>query len=448
MTPIPYQQNETSLVALLPDGSVRFLHPSAKPVVDRVNNEAADWHILQDYVLENPVVNLNQFHLSAPAIAFVEITNLCNLTCTHCYAWSGKKRDHEMSTSQLLGVIDQLSEIGVLQVFLTGGEVFTHPDAIEIIRHARSKPFTTQIFTNGLLLDEEKLKSIPAGQSFFISFDTANPKRTVRGRMDYEKLSSCFELMDRYGHVVRTAISVHNQNLEDVDEIFDWCAENGFPRPQWLETHPIGRALLNPDIILPPEKVEKAIAIYRRCMDRFHVSPDYDNSHGTGKWITSNPKSEDDEQDSVAPAEQIRSVQTIKFCQSLERATGQEKCGRSVAYISSNGSVFPCSNCMSNSCYLAGNVKEQDFKTIWETGFAEFRKITFESHEVCNSCEVHKQDIWCQFRCPPLAKNVSKSEDGCGATEYLRIFMLEANKYWQERKQQGFRLSLIARDKA
>ncbi|MFD0706078.1 radical SAM protein [Photorhabdus akhurstii] len=69
------------------------------------------------------------------------------MRCQHCYAWSGKKRDNELSTERIKALIDEFEALGVLQVFLTGGELFAHKDAIEIIQHARQKPFSTQIFS-------------------------------------------------------------------------------------------------------------------------------------------------------------------------------------------------------------------------------------------------------------------------------------------------------------
>ncbi len=420
---IPYQINDPYIVALLPAGNVEFLHPSAKVLIDRHNSSTYPEEIdFTPYIQRTPFVELDQFHLSAPAIAFIEITNMCNLNCQHCYADSGKKRSNELSTEQILKLIDDFAEMGVLQLFLTGGEVFTHPDAIKIINHARTKPFSTQIFTNGLLINEKNLSRIPQGQSFFVSFDTAVPERTVRGRMDFPKLKKAFDLVHKYGHVLRTAVSVHNQNIDDIEEIFEWTKINGFSRPQWLETHPIGRALFNPHIIIKKEKVDKVFDIYQRCMDRYHSKPNGDPAPNDSK---------------------IRSLRTIKFCQQLENATNQEKCGRSVVYVNSQGVVYPCSNCMSNKSYAAGNIAQKTFGQIWEEGFKEFRKITFNDFEKCNNCSVFQEGIWCQFRCPPLSVNITGNELECGATEYLQLFMLKSNEYWKRKKLEGYKLSIV-----
>lgn len=430
---LAYQRNPGGFVALLPDGRVEFLHPAIEPLLaaaDRGELVLADLDF-DEYILTDPLVRLERFHLSAPAIAFIETTNLCNLRCTHCYAWSGKKRPDEMPTAMIRRLIDEFDEMGVLQVFLTGGELFAHPDAIELICHAMTKRFSTQIFTNGLLITEEKVARLPPGTSFFISFDTASPTRTVRGKMDYPTLRRCFEWFEKYGHAYRTAVSVHHHNIEDVEEIFEWCAQHGFPRPQWLETHPIGRALLHPDMILKPGEVDRVFEIYRRCMDRYSAEPEPEL-----------PAAPRPGADAPALAERIRGIDTIKFCQRLERATGQEKCGRSIAYVNSAGDVFPCSNCMSNEMYRSGNLREQSFRAIWEAGFDAFRDITFADFPACRTCPVESSGTWCQFRCPPLAKNVSGDERGCGATDYLREFMQRSGAYWSERRRRGVQLTM------
>ena len=189
MVMIPYQVNDGGIVGLLPTGKVHFFEEAAKAEFDRFNKgERIDLTALNRYIIPDPLVDLNKFHLSAPAIAFIETTNLCNLRCKHCYANSAYKRPNEMSTELIKETIDQLADAGILQLFLSGGEIFAHRDAVEIINYARTKPFYTQVFTNGLLITEEKLAALAPNTSFFISFDTADPERTIRGGMDFPKL--------------------------------------------------------------------------------------------------------------------------------------------------------------------------------------------------------------------------------------------------------------------
>jgi radical SAM protein with 4Fe4S-binding SPASM domain len=426
---IQYQVNGDALLAALPGGGIEFLDMGARPLIEAYNRggtAAPDPRAIEAHVITDPVVDLEGFHLAAPVIAFVEVTNLCNLRCKHCYASSGYRRPNELTTPEILGLLDELADMGTLQVFLTGGELFAHRDAVEIVKHARSKPFHTQIFTNGLLLTDEKLAALPPGTSFNISFDTADPERTVRGRMDYPRLRWCFEAMKRHGHVFRTAVSVHRDNLPDVLETFEWCARHGYPRPQWQEIEPLGRALKHPEMFLRADQVEEALQVYRDSM-LFYTAPEADGTPVSGDGVMA----------------EMHAVDTVKFAVRLENATGQEKCARSFAYVRSNGDVFPCSNCMSADMFAGGNIREAGFGDVWRHGFDEFREISFDDFHVCDTCPVKKAGIWCQFRCPPVAHNISGNLHGCGASDYTKQFMLATTDFWRRRREEGLKLTLM-----
>ncbi len=430
---IQYQENGDVLLAMFPPGRVEFLDARIKPVIDaanagRIRAEALDWG---QFVVNDPVFDLDGFHLRAPAIVFVEVTNGCNLRCKHCYVSSGPTRPNEMTTREVFGLLDDLADMGVLQIFLTGGEPFTRPDVVELITHARSKAFFTQVFTNGLLITEDHLRRIPAPTSFNISFDTADPVRTVRGGLDYPKLREVFALMHKHGHVLRTSLSVHRNNIEDTKQIFEWCAQHGYPRPQWAETHLLGRARSHTDILMLPNQVEQNVEVYRECMDLYFEAPE-------------EPKKADGPQamQERRPKPAIYTVDTVKFTVRLEQATRQEKCARSVAYVNASGDVFPCTNCQSGRMYRAGNIRETPLRDIWEHGFDEFRKITFSDYKDCATCPVNAAGIPCQFRCPPLSRNMTGDELGCAASDYMKAFMLRTHEYWKQREAEGLRFSM------
>jgi hypothetical protein len=73
-------------------------------LINALNEGRIDWREIDfdDFVLTDLYVELEKFHLAAPAIAFVEVTNRCNLHCKHCYAFSGKPRDAELPSGDFL----------------------------------------------------------------------------------------------------------------------------------------------------------------------------------------------------------------------------------------------------------------------------------------------------------------------------------------------------------
>jgi len=96
---------------------------------------------------------------------FIELTYDCNLRCPHCYLGtdinSTKMAFNFLSAKTLL---DDLHELGVVELAFTGGECFLNPDTLEIIEYACSLGFLVGILTNGTLLDEKiisKLVDLP-----------------------------------------------------------------------------------------------------------------------------------------------------------------------------------------------------------------------------------------------------------------------------------------------
>jgi radical SAM protein with 4Fe4S-binding SPASM domain len=88
-----------------------------------------------------------------PLRAMIEISDRCNEVCVHCYQEQGKKG--EMTTDQIKSVMDELAQMGVLVLTISGGEATLRPDFLELLRHARARSFAIRLFTNGLTMTRE-----------------------------------------------------------------------------------------------------------------------------------------------------------------------------------------------------------------------------------------------------------------------------------------------------
>ena len=77
-----------------------------------------------------------------------ELTYGCNLRCVHCYNPTHRALPHELTTSEVRGLLDQLAEFGVFSVTFTGGEPSVRPDIADILRHARRNGLIVQLMTN------------------------------------------------------------------------------------------------------------------------------------------------------------------------------------------------------------------------------------------------------------------------------------------------------------
>ena len=93
-----------------------------------------------------------RFGRERPLSAMFEIADRCNEACIHCYQVHGQKG--ELSTAEVFAALDQLAEMGILFLTLSGGEATLRPDFLEIVAYARKKKFVVKLYSNGLRIDD------------------------------------------------------------------------------------------------------------------------------------------------------------------------------------------------------------------------------------------------------------------------------------------------------
>lgn len=101
--------------------------------------------------------------IQSPTVVNLELTELCNVKCKHCYnPW----RDESMGVFSLnlvkmKKIINHLSEIGVFHVILSGGEPMSNYDIlIEAMKILNEKKITFSCNTNLILADDKKMKEL------------------------------------------------------------------------------------------------------------------------------------------------------------------------------------------------------------------------------------------------------------------------------------------------
>ncbi|MGW2860808.1 radical SAM protein [Streptomyces sp. NPDC001205] len=81
--------------------------------------------------------------------AWLEVTGLCNEFCDHCYADSSPKGTHgTMTVQDWVGVLDQLADMGTLDVQFIGGEPTLYPSLSKLIQHAHGRGLGIEVFSN------------------------------------------------------------------------------------------------------------------------------------------------------------------------------------------------------------------------------------------------------------------------------------------------------------
>jgi radical SAM protein with 4Fe4S-binding SPASM domain len=104
-------------------------------------------------IMNGAVTNL----FRAPTHVDFNVTNACNLACSHCHSASGTSLANELSTSEVISIVKDLHDLGVLSVAFAGGEPFLRRDMPTILAYASSLPgWSVSVISNGLYLSDKR----------------------------------------------------------------------------------------------------------------------------------------------------------------------------------------------------------------------------------------------------------------------------------------------------
>jgi len=189
-----------------------------------------------------------------PSLRYLElqITDACNLRCKHCYLVEGDS--HELSLGQINRVLKEFEEMQGLRVLITGGEPLLHNKFSEINEMLPDFFVLKVLFTNGLLLTREALKSLKVDE-IQVSIDGLESAHDrLRGAGTFARAHEAVKHALDAGFAVSVSTMVHRANLADFDAmerlfkdlgIKDWTVDNPCPT---------GRLLENKEFYVSPEE--------------------------------------------------------------------------------------------------------------------------------------------------------------------------------------------------
>jgi len=137
---------------------------------------------------------------------FLEPTVLCNLSCFKavCNRESGiiKTRERNMLPfDEFKSVMDEVGENLIRLDFFNYGDSFVHPQAVEMIEYIKQKYPAVYLYTttNGLMLDDEKIKRIVKSglDEFTFSVDGPDQETYVRYRQQ-GNFKKVLQIMSRF----------------------------------------------------------------------------------------------------------------------------------------------------------------------------------------------------------------------------------------------------------
>jgi AdoMet-dependent heme synthase len=310
-------------------------------------------------------ITAKALRLNVPLAVQLDITYRCNERCVHCYL---DHHDHgEMTTAEILRLIEEMADAGVLTLTLSGGEIFLRKDLFEIVEHARRLTFCVKLKTNALLIGAREAA----------------------------------RLRDLAVQEIQVSIYSHRPEVHDSITLVPGSLKRSLSAIRFLKAQDL--------------KVVMANVLMRQNMSDYAAVKDLAEEIGVGFTLDPTITPMMDGNRSIlslgADADTLRDVfrdsvvvgDVDEFC-AIPSDTGEVNldsrpcsAGHTTCYVSPYGDVFPCVQFP----LPTGNVRRERFVDIWRhsSEMNEVRSIRLKDLPTCSSCS----HAGACTRCPGLA---------------------------------------------
>lgn len=302
------------------------------------------------------------------ADVYLFVTNDCNLRCSHCYVSSGEYvPPREMTTDEILRLVDQARELGASRFLITGGEPFMVRDIWDIIAHITAEQDLV-VLTNGMFFHDRNLarlkESIGRGRvSFQISLDGPNAElhNAIRGKGAFERTIEAIPRVIAAGYEVAISTAVSQHTAAHMSEMTRLVGRLGARAHHILFMQEWGRAIDNkPELMIPPAQ---AAEILRQCVAvgaKIGVTIDNDAS--------------------------LR----VRIKGKRGRKTDLCSCGWDTLAVFSDGEVYPCVWLAGAPGLECGSVLTQPLADIWRGSAVldRVRHVSVQNREACSDCHL------------------------------------------------------------
>ncbi|MEZ5406679.1 MAG: mycofactocin radical SAM maturase [Acidimicrobiales bacterium] len=211
--------------------------------------------------------------LDAPICLTWELTYACNLACVHCLSSSGRRDPNELSTAEVMGLIDQFAALQVFYVNIGGGEPTIRPDFYDLIDHATSSGVGVKFSTNGSRIDAPAARRLAAMDytDIQISIDGADAATNdpIRGEGSFATATAAMDNLAEAGFgPFKISVVMTRQNIGQLDA-FEALANRYGAELRLTRLRPAGRGADSWHELHP--RPEQQVDLYNWLIERPHV---------------------------------------------------------------------------------------------------------------------------------------------------------------------------------
>lgn len=300
---------------------------------------------------------------------FWECTLTCNANCKHCGSSAEKRKyDGELTTEEIKLAFKQIAidmDASKILINVTGGEPLMRKDLCEVMEYATGLGYRWGMTTNGILLNSENIEKLKRAkmETVSISIDglesTHDEFRRVPG--SYAIIINNIRNLKKAGFVKHLQVSTvfHKNNIAQLEELYSIMTSLELDSWRLISMDPIGRANENNDLLLEGTEIKKIL-------------------------------------DFIKTKNREKKIELVYGCPGFlgldyEREVRKQffycRTGIGIASILYNGDLFVCPNVPRRKELIQGNIRQDNFKEIWDNKYKVFRNEERTKCEECQKCD-------------------------------------------------------------
>lgn len=299
---------------------------------------------------------------------FWECTQRCNLSCRHCGSDCRVQSDYaDMPADDFLKVVDSIMphvDPHSVNIVITGGEPLMRGDLEEVGLQLYRRGFPWGIVTNGLALTRERLLSLrKAGiHMLTISIDGLAPDHTwMRGNpRSFDAAVKAASMVAEAGDIVWDVVTcVNSRNISTLPQLKELLIGAGVRKWRIFTVFPAGRAATEKAFRLSGEEYRSLLDFIKASRAEGRINVSYCCEGFLGEYEG-----------------EVRD--RFMRCHA----------GVTVGSVLIDGSIGACPSI--RSIMAQGNIYDDDFMTVWNTRYEDYRNREKLRTGICARCKAFR----------------------------------------------------------
>ncbi len=348
------------------------------------------------------------------------LTQRCNLFCTHCYmsAFPNADISGDLTTEECFKVMDDIEKVNPnVFLILTGGEPLVRKDIFDIASYGSDKGFTCVLGTNGVLLGQSEARKMRESglQGASISLDSVDPVKHDRFRQlqgAWKNAIRGIEYLKEEGLDFSIHMSVMDWNVSEIPPMIDLSRKLGAKVLNFFFLVQTGRGENITDI--HPGQYREILTYLARAQG---IGPEDANAKGNlftqydDPWTQAAGRSRNLILRAKCAPHFRKVIYQLDPNSPLLKNYAQGSCpaGKYYCRITPEGDITPCP-------YMpvsAGNLRKQSFDDIWHNApvLNDLRDPVLGGR--CGECEFSEMCSGCRCRAYAVHEDYLAEDPAC-----------------------------------